>query len=177
MADLNPLLLQALTASGSGQGLPLQEMLLSQLNTDDPTVALLTQMLAQRQTAPAVDEEDEADAINREEAERQEHEKSQAMAKALRHLRSKINDLYAELEELRVRNDAVAAALGACYLCWGNDLDCEVCQGKGKPGVQLPDQALFVQLIAPAIRRLQQARMSSARSSTTRAAAPDRSQS
>ena len=161
MADLNPLLLQALAASGSGQGLPLQEMLLSQLNTDDPTLTLLTQMLAQQQTTPPVEENE--DAIDQAEIERQEREKSQAMAKALRHLRTKIDDLYAELEDLRVRNDAIAAALGACYLCWGHDSDCEVCRGKGKPGAKLHDQALFVQLIAPAIRRLQQARMSAAR--------------
>lgn len=173
MADLNPLLLQALTASGSGQ-LPLQEMLLSQLDTDDPTVALITQMLSQRQTAPAV-EEDEDEAIDREEMERQEREKSQAMAKALRHLRTKIDDLYAELEGLRVQNDAVAAALGACYLCWGKDSNCEVCQGSGRPGAHLPDQALFVQLVAPAVRRLQQAR-SLTRPSAAGATAAHRSQ-
>ncbi|MBD1852741.1 hypothetical protein [Leptolyngbya sp. FACHB-711] len=72
-------------------------MLLSQLSPDDPMMAMLAQMMAQRQSTPAVDEDDEEDRIDREEMERQAEEKSQAMAKALRHLRSKIDDLYAEL--------------------------------------------------------------------------------
>ncbi|MEP0912747.1 hypothetical protein NDI45_17695 [Leptolyngbya sp. GB1-A1] len=72
-------------------------MLLSQLNPDDPMMAILARMMAQRQSAPAVDEDDEEDRIDREEMERQAEEKFQAMAKALCHLRSKIDDLYAEL--------------------------------------------------------------------------------
>ena len=63
----------------------------------------------------------------------------------------------AELRMLRERCDALAAAIGACYLCWGDDSLCEVCLGNGVPGSAVPDRALFRQLIVPAIRRAKQA--------------------
>lgn len=39
-------------------------------------------------------------------------------------LRLRIGALKAEVGRLRAVNDRVAAALGACFLCWGEDLGC-----------------------------------------------------
>ena len=50
--------------------------------------------------------------------------------------------------------DDFAAALGACHLCWGNDHQCHLCAGKGKPGFLQPNMALFNELIAPALRHM-----------------------
>jgi hypothetical protein len=62
--------------------------------------------------------------------------------------------LYRELEDLRERNDSLAAALGACYLCWGEDPGCEFCAGAGTPGSNAPDEILLSHYVTPAIRRL-----------------------
>lgn len=67
------------------------------------------------------------------------------------------NDVHAmrqELKDLREVNDTVAAALGACPICWGGDGDCGECEGAGAPGSSAPDLKLFEELVTPAIRRV-----------------------
>jgi hypothetical protein len=66
-----------------------------------------------------------------------------------------VRDLCAELEELRERNDVLAAALGACHLCWGEDPGCPACGGLGRPGAAPPDRQLFARLVAPAVQAAQ----------------------
>jgi hypothetical protein len=62
--------------------------------------------------------------------------------------------LLAELALLRERNDLFAAAVGACCLCWGQDLGCRSCRGRGGPGFSVPDETLFQEYVAPAIHTL-----------------------
>jgi hypothetical protein len=67
-----------------------------------------------------------------------------------------MEQMYRELETLRERNDALSAALGACYLCWGEDFDCSICDGTGHPGSSVPDRALLVEFVTPAVQRLRE---------------------
>jgi len=70
---------------------------------------------------------------------------------------SKVSDIRQfrqELNDLRDVNDTVAAALGACPVCWGGDTGCEECQGKGYSGSARPDAQLFKELVLPAVRRM-----------------------
>jgi hypothetical protein len=60
--------------------------------------------------------------------------------------------LLAEVQELRLRCDALASALGACPLCWGVETACRVCRGRGGPGFSTPDRELFNELVVPAVR-------------------------
>lgn len=59
-----------------------------------------------------------------------------------------------ELEELREMNDILAAALGACHMCWGAVSDCRNCGGRGDPGSRLPDKELYSFFVMPAIRAM-----------------------
>jgi hypothetical protein len=61
--------------------------------------------------------------------------------------------LYAEVQTLRARNAMLADALGACPRCWGEDVRCVRCQGRGRPGGRQPDRLLFTEIIEPAVRR------------------------
>lgn len=72
-----------------------------------------------------------------------------------------LQELRQEIEDLREVNDTVAAALGACALCWGGDSGCEECAGRGKAGSALPEPRLFEKLVAPAIRRVSAVRRES----------------
>ncbi len=60
----------------------------------------------------------------------------------------------AELEQLRRRNDQLAAALGACYLCWGEDGECPICNGSGSPGAAPSHTRFFAFYVLPALNRL-----------------------
>ena len=59
-----------------------------------------------------------------------------------------------ELEQLRHRNDQLAAALGACYLCWGEDPVCPICEGAGVPGASPPRPRYFAVYVLPVLNRL-----------------------
>jgi hypothetical protein len=62
-------------------------------------------------------------------------------------LEEDLNDALDELEDL-------AKALGACIECWGEDKRCPTCRGRGVPGYQEPDRALFNQLVLPALQKV-----------------------
>jgi hypothetical protein len=63
--------------------------------------------------------------------------------------------LAAELDRLRQRNDALAAALGACHLCFGDDAWCPRCGGRGRPASRRPESAAFDHYVRPLLERLQ----------------------
>ncbi len=170
--DIQSQLLEALTSPGGTGALPSAQDLLTQLGEADPTVRLIAQFLARRQAheleneTPSEDEMDSAPVQSS--SERDEAEvRSSEMSRAVRQLRQKVEGMYRELAELRDRNDALATALGACYLCWGNDPECEICNGGGRPGSSTPDKKLFTQFAVPAARWLQRGEGATQRVSKT----------
>jgi hypothetical protein len=76
-----------------------------------------------------------------------------------------------ELADLREVNDTVAAALGACPVCWGGDDACAVCRGRGKAGGAAPDPDLFRELVVPAVRRVRALRRANGHTDSSRAGA------
>jgi hypothetical protein len=127
---------------------PTVEDLLTQLTEGDPRLQALARYLARQANAQA-------------EAEREAEEEWEPTAEQPRadprrrsELRRAVDRLLAEVAELRERNDHLADALGACYLCWGEDPACPHCRGRGGPGSGPPDRALFATWIAPALRVL-----------------------
>lgn len=58
-----------------------------------------------------------------------------------------------ELEDLRKVNDTLAAALGACAVCWGGNPNCEACEGEGHAGAYDPQPRMFNELVVPAVQR------------------------
>jgi hypothetical protein len=150
-ADPYSLLLESYAAGSTG-GADVQQ-LLAQMSETDPRIGLLSKYLASRKEAEAETDADEDESAIVEASER-ERERLEAMTSLQRVARS----MYVELERLRERNDALAAALGACYLCWGEDEICEVCGGRGAPGSLPPDYQMFSVLVVPAVRRMQRRR-------------------
>jgi hypothetical protein len=51
------------------------------------------------------------------------------------------------------RSDELARALGACE-CWGADVRCPVCAGRGAPGWRRPEPHKFASYVQPAIDAL-----------------------
>jgi hypothetical protein len=122
MADA-PFVSDAL-ANGSAPSL---DGLLAGLVQNNPSLAWLPQLMAMRQQreldqAPAPSEIDELRAALRQWQLRAEKMYRRARA------------LEAELAETQDRLSDIAAALGACGLCWGEDETCPSCRGRGKPG-------------------------------------------
>ncbi|HLH28557.1 MAG TPA: hypothetical protein VKW77_06550 [Acidimicrobiales bacterium] len=155
--DLYQTLLASLSAPGTAPvGLP---DLIARLGNGDPRVAAVMNLLARRQAeqaeaeaARAGDDEgaDSGEPFGAPDAQARAREDRRRRARKLHQM---MEAMSAELESLRERNDALAAALGACYLCWGDDPGCRVCHGQGCPGSLRPDRPLFLHYVAPALRR------------------------
>jgi hypothetical protein len=126
--DMQQMLLARIAGDSEQGAMPSLPDLLEQALGDNPVAAPLAAALRRRQEAAAVqvDEWDEDDVLRR---------------------------LYAEVESLRARAAVLADALGACKLCWGEDITCPACRGRGYPGGRSPRGDLFESFIAPAIRR------------------------
>ncbi len=164
--DLRSLLVAAAVRSGSIKEPALQAMLskaglspesvsnldpqdmIARLSERDPLLAFLVQRLVH--TEETTDDENSGSAEQEIDSVNQERQREIAVGKLRRHVES----MYAELEQLREKNDRMAAALGACYLCWGEDLQCEICGGSGSSGAFEPDIEEFAELVAPALRRI-----------------------
>jgi hypothetical protein len=149
------------TQAGGGGEANVQELLLSQLGVaeddTDPAMNLIARYLAQSQTeqldggtSPDDEQEEEYAGYPSE----PDDARAEERARSLERLRRTMEQMYRELEALRERNDTLAAALGACHLCWGEDLDCPLCSGTGHPGSSIPDKSLLVQIVTPAVQRL-----------------------
>jgi hypothetical protein len=150
-SNTNPLMQKILAQNGlnpeSATNIDNQD-LITKLGEKDPTLALIAQQLLQsKENLDALESDDAEDA-------EKELEKPKEMGRAFHKFRQKVELMYAELEQLRNKNDSLAAALGACYLCWGNDPLCEVCGGSGHSGAFEPDRELFAELIVPALRKI-----------------------
>lgn len=117
------------------------DALMQNFAQQNPTLAWVAQMLqAQRQNteAPVIDD-GETQALR--EALADSEQRAQKLERIARRL-------AAELEGATTRLADLAAAFGACGLCWGDDPRCPSCRGRGKPGRFAPDQELRQRLFA-----------------------------
>jgi len=144
-------LIKAITSSPDPMSL-----LLSQLQTQgssNPTSALLATLLQMRKpTEAGCPPAEDPDQAEREAQAQQERERS------FQELNGTVSRLYGELDVLRKRNDELAAAIGACFLCFGSDPLCPECVGRGRPGSKLPDVSAYRKYVLPAIHRAQSGR-------------------
>jgi hypothetical protein len=138
------------------------EELLAQLGNGNPAMAILAKHLAEskangssRQTVIDVEPVEEIPA---------QHDAGDS---AMNELRCHVESMFAELQALRQRIDLLASALGACCLCWGQDVHCRFCRGRGQPGFSLPDETLFEEFVLPALRTLRAQNVRSRPSSPT----------
>lgn len=67
-------------------------------------------------------------------------------------VRVQFDEVVEEIGGLRSRLDDLAAALGACPGCWGEDPVCGWCRGRGAPGAMTPDANAFDRLVMPAVQ-------------------------
>ena len=63
----------------------------------------------------------------------------------------RLSRLHNAMERLSQRNAFVAGALGACE-CWGMNISCEKCEGRGSPGAFEPVPEAFKTLVVPLLR-------------------------
>lgn len=153
--DMSQLLMAMMGEQTAVAGQPMTDMLAQLGDTDDPRLRLVAAYLAQ-QTA----DQEEAIVVDTEwEDVTAEHRQAQAellveQSDLIHQLQDQMEMMADELHDLRRRNDRLAAALGACKWCWGEDEGCRHCHGRDSPGSYAPHPQLFHELVMPAVRRL-----------------------
>ncbi len=139
------------------------KVILDALQTaQDPRKALLSAFTAGNENAPQIDMlmkllggGGESDDEARREEMRAEVRAEQEVAVA--ELGETAKRLFAEREECRARIEVLAAAIGACPACFGENLLCETCHGAGRPGARTPTAPEFRTYILPAVERVRAA--------------------
>lgn len=125
---------------------------------DNPAMAMLMQWFDQRQTAAAAPAmADRPDEDIAESCPARHDGLDHATRADVRTLLAHSEAQEAELTTLRERNDLLAAALGACHLCFGDDAWCPHCGGRGRPGSRRPAPGPFKRYLRPLLDRLRPA--------------------
>jgi len=143
--------LQGMLAAGAGAQADLASQLAAHPN---PTVRMLAEMWAKRREAGETVEEEPEEEPRPAVEELDLDDLGLPGAHGGPALRRRLRELEQEVERLQEINETLAAALGACPVCWGDDPRCPACRGRGGPGGQRPDRQLFERLVTPALRRL-----------------------
>jgi hypothetical protein len=147
-------LLMNLLAARNGGALPAgmddPNAMLQSLAQENPTVAAILQMMEAQKAAAAAREPAvyEGSAMD-------------VTAQEIAGISAQLEAALTEIKLLRERCDTLAAALGACGLCWGQDLSCRACRGQGAPGRSIPDEQLFCEFVVPAVRLMHASRQRS----------------
>ena len=135
---------------------------LTQLSADRPELRpLLEALRAQQFTHAEVVEDDddepaEADGPTRDELLLQNEQLIDLLKRArheIKRLDARLGALRREAQEAGCFQAALAAALGACPECWGDDRACPSCRGRGTPGAYPADRPLYARYVLPAARR------------------------
>jgi hypothetical protein len=110
--------------------------MLADLARQNPGLAWIPQMLALQRQASAAQAATGDDTQSEAQAEIAALRDALARSEArLERLDALNRRLAAELEDAYERVADAAAMVGACGLCWGEDLRCRSCRGRGKPGL------------------------------------------
>ena len=131
-----------MTIAAEAQPFP-NAALFEQLGIEDPRLLQLAHLMSQG-SASRTGEEDEEKG---ETIEMVRSERLDALQDEIDRLKGINRILYEQCEHM-------AAAIGACPLCWGEDPECRECGGRGTPGAFLPHRASFAELVLPAIDRV-----------------------
>lgn len=142
----NPALavLSALQATGADRSTALIGALAGQAG--GPNIDMLIKLLGNT----------DEDSIERQRDELREEIRAEH-AEAIAELSDAAKRLFDEREHARARIESLAAALGACPICFGGDVLCDTCHGAGTPGARAPDPIEFNRYVAPAIKRVREA--------------------
>src|SRR5437764_7521963 len=137
-----------LEAIRSGSSEPQQQMMsiLGDQDAGRPELGMLFKFLSDNQV-------NGNDALRDQIREELREEQGEAFAE----LGAATEKLIEENVAVRGRLEVLAAAIGACPTCFGEDLLCDTCHGAGSPGSRMPQADEFNHYVRPALERVQEA--------------------
>ena len=117
---------------------------MADLGRSNPQLAMLAQMIQARSTPPLPESGESTS------------EEIAALATDLAETRARLEATQRQARKLVAAHKIaterladLAAALGACGLCWGEDDGCPSCRGRGRVGMVRPDLEMRARLLGP----------------------------
>jgi hypothetical protein len=143
---------EAMAGFSAGEDGADPQAMLRELAASDPRMAMMLQFLNPPRAAVAEDdpELDERNAVIEDLSARLD-----AAEMKLTRVTGIARRLHGAHQASARRLSELAAALGACGLCWGDDQSCPGCHGRGRAGMVRPDEALRDRLFGRHITREQ----------------------
>jgi hypothetical protein len=120
------------------------QRMMAELRESNPQLAILAQLMQARTIVPDPVSADLSDEVIRL---ADQLAAAEARIDAMKRQARRLVALHREADD---RLADLAAALGACGLCWGEDDFCPSCRGRGRPGMVRPDFELRARLLGPA---------------------------
>jgi hypothetical protein len=81
-------------------------------------------------------------------------EQIKVLKNSLRETKAEGDKMVTYLDYFLKLNTALAAALGSCENCWGEDAGCDRCGGEGVPGWRPVNKRLFAIYVQPCLDKL-----------------------
>jgi len=143
---------EAMAGFSAGEDAADPQAMLRELAASDPKMAMMLQFLNPPRAAVAEDdpELDERNAVIEDLSARLD-----AAEVKIARVTGIARRLHGAHQASARRLSELAAALGACGLCWGDDQSCPGCHGRGRAGMVRPDEALRDRLFGRHITREQ----------------------
>lgn len=138
---------QLAAMAGGADPTKIMQQMIADTGAADPRMAMVAQLLAGQQAVAASPDDalvDEMAALAGRLAE------AEATIEAMKRDGRRLLQAH---QACRERLADLAAALGACGLCWGEQPTCPSCRGRGRPGMVRPDMELRAQLLGPPRRK------------------------
>lgn len=128
--------------------------MLSQVKLDDPLIKQLIEHNANKQ-------HDEKQTDTAKETIRRLRIQNKKLLEQVKLLKDQVKNTQAEKEQMHgslnylwKMNNSLAEALGSCNNCWGEDADCNICQGQGSPGWRQINKRFFNRFVLPGLEKL-----------------------
>ena len=165
-ANMAELMARMQGGGSAAQGADVEGMM-ARLSAKNPMLGRVFQQLADSNSKTKAAEREAIEAevveVDRDVQQLAAEAASAASAARLADVEQQLRATSLELGSTRERLDMLAAALGACALCWGQEPCCRACRGRGQPGFALPDEPLFEELVLPAVQLLRAHRIKQGR--------------
>jgi hypothetical protein len=147
----------AMMMQGKSNPRALLSHMVAEMAEDDPQFAMVSQYLAMQsdEAAAATEIEFQSEtALPAQEAAWINDGELMSLRDEVAEVQAALDERAEQLQDLADRNAGLAAALGACATCWGEDPACAACHGRGVPGSMRPHKKFFDYYVAPLLARL-----------------------
>jgi hypothetical protein len=135
---------QLAAMAGAADPGALMQQMIAEASAADPRMAMVAQLLARQQ--PVEVEPANEDPVPEITALIDRLVQAEATIEAMKRDGRR---LFHAHQTCRARLGELAAALGACGLCWGEETTGPSCRGRGRPGMVRPDIELRTRLLGP----------------------------